>query len=154
MFSLLAQYQGLITMKIKLIVLLFISVLLTGCFGLFDSGTKRITGKYIVVWIDLRRNQGIAEEIEKNSGSSIVLVPEYVFAVGHNSDYIIAKQHPTSGFENGFEIDLSVTNYFIVDMNAQEDKVVGPMTKSEFDSIRIDLKIQNIEFDMIFKESP
>ncbi|MGV8826816.1 MAG: DUF3997 domain-containing protein [Breznakibacter sp.] len=142
------------TMKIKWISLLFISVLLTGCFGLFDSGTKRITGKYIVVWIDLSRNQGIDEEIEGSPGSSIGLVPEYVFAVGHNKDYIIAKQHPTSGFENGFEIDTTITNYYLIDMNAQKDKVIGPMTKSRFDSTRIALKIQNIEFDMIFKENP
>jgi hypothetical protein len=141
-------------MKIKWIILLLITTLLTGCFGLFDSGIKRITGKYIVVWIDLPRNQGIAEEIEENSGSSIGLVPEYVFAVGHNENYIIAKQHPTSGFDNGFTIDMTITNYFIVDMKAQKNKVIGPMTKSKFDSTRIDLKIQNIEFDMIFKENP
>jgi len=141
-------------MKIKCIILLLISVLLTGCFGLFDSGTKRITGKYIVVWIDLPRNQGIAEEIEEHSGSSIGIVPEYVFAVGHNENYIIAKQHPTSGFENGFIIDTTITNYYIVDMKAQKNKVIGPLTNSKFDSSRIDLKIQNIEFDMIFKENP
>jgi hypothetical protein len=141
-------------MKIKWISLLFIAVLLTGCFGLFDSGTKQITGKYILVWIDLQRNQGIGEEIEGSPGSSIGLVTEYVFAVGHNDDYIIAKQHPTSGFENGFEIDTTITNYYLIDMNAQKDKVIGPMPKSTFDSIRIDLKIQNIEFDMIFNEKP
>lgn len=142
------------TMQIKWIPLFIISVLLTGCFGLFDSGTKRITGKYIVVWIDLPRNQGIGEEIEGSPGSSIGLVPEYVFAVGHNDDYIIAKQHPTSGFENGFEIDTTITNYYLIDIHAQKDKVIGPMTKSTFDSTRIDLRIQNIEFDMIFKENP
>ena len=141
-------------MKYKWIALLFISVLLTGCFGLFDSGSKRITGKYIVVWIDLPRNQGIGEEIEGSPGSSIGLVPEYVFAVGHNEDYIIAKQHPTSGFENGFEIDTTITNYYLIDMNEQKDKVIGPLTKSKFDSTRIALKIRNIEFDMIFKENP
>jgi len=141
-------------MKIRLITFGLITLILSGCFGLFDSGTKRITGKYIVVWIDLPRSQGIAEEIEENSGSSIGLVPEYVFAVGHNKNYIIAKQHPTSGFENGFVIDTTITNYFIVDMNAQKDKVIGPMMKLKFDSTRIDLKIQNIEFDMIFNENP
>jgi len=141
-------------MKIKWIILLLISSLLTGCFGLFDSGTKQITGKYIVVWIDLPRNQVIAEEIEGHSGGSIGIIPEYVFAVGHNENYIIAKQHPTSGFENGFIIDTTITNYYIVDMKAQKNKVIGPMTKSKFDSSRTDLKIQNIEFDMNFKENP
>ncbi len=141
-------------MKIRLITYGLLALILSGCFGLFDSGTKRITGKYIVVWIDLPRNQGIGEEIEGSSGSSIGLVPEYVFAVGHNEEYIIAKQHPTSGFDNGFEIDTTVTNYYLIDMNAQKDKVIGPLTKSKFDSTRIALRIQNVEFDMIFKENP
>jgi len=130
---------------------------LTSCFGLFDSGSDRITGKYIVLWIDMQENQGISEQIELNSSSSTGLVPEYVFAVGHNNDYIIAKQHPTSGFKNGFVIDTTITNYFVIDMNRKMlktgDKVFGPFTISQFDSIRTKLKIENIKFDMIYPNS-
>ncbi len=129
---------------------------LTGCFGLFDSGSDRITGKYYVLWIDLQESQGISEADESNSGSYIGLVPEYVYSVGHNDEFIIAKQHPTAGFNNGYKIDTSRTNYFIIDMNHKvlktERKVIGPLSKMKFDSLRIELKIEKIKFDMNYPE--
>jgi hypothetical protein len=136
--------------------LILFSVLLVGCFGLWDSGSQRIIGKYIVVWIDVPQNQGIAEEFEMNSPSSSLVVPEYVFAVGHNDDYIIAKQHPTSGFEHGYEIDTTSTNYYVVDMNRRDsktgNKVFGPLTLSKFDSLTTKLKIRSIKFDQTYLE--
>jgi hypothetical protein len=146
-------------MKRHFIKAIFLSLTLfqTSCFGLFDSGSDRITGKYIVLWIDLQENQGISEEVELNSSSSIGLVPEYVFAVGHDNDFIIAKQHPTSGFENGFEIDTTITNYYVIDMNRKilktGEKVFGPLSLAQFDSIRPELKIQNIKFDKNYPNS-
>ena len=130
--------------KYKLLVI-FSSLLLVSCFGLFDSDSDRIIGKYIIIWIDLPQNQTISEEIELNSESSIGLIQEYVFAVGHNEDYIIAKQHPTSGFENGFEINTKITNYFIIDMNRKTlkkgEKIFGPLKEVEFNKLRKKLKI-------------
>ena len=143
--------------KYKLLVI-FSSLLLVSCFGLFDSDSDRIIGKYIIIWIDLPQNQTISEEIELNSESSIGLIQEYVFAVGHNEDYIIAKQHPTSGFENGFEINTKITNYFIIDMNRKTlkkgEKIFGPLKEVEFNKLRKKLKIESIEFDMNYPEKP
>ena len=99
--------------KTKWIISLIISFSMTSCFGLFDSGTKTIKGKFKLVWIDLQETQGIVESYD-NSGSGSQIVPEYVFSVGHNDDFIIAKQHPTSGFDKGYEIDTTILNYFIV----------------------------------------
>ena len=141
--------------SLKILIIIILSSL-TGCFGLFDSGSDRIIGKYIILWIDLQENQTISEQFELNSSSSTQIVPEYVFAVGHNNDFIIAKQHPTSGFEGGFEIDTSITNYYVIDMNRKillkGNKHFGPLTKTEFDSLRLDLNITNIEFDMNYPE--
>lgn len=143
-------------MKIKHSLLLLTSLLVTSCFGLFDNNSDRIIGKYIVLWIDLPQNQFISEERELNSSSSMVLIEEYVFAVGHNNDFIIAKQHPTSGFKNGFEINTKITNYFIIDMNRKilkkGEKVFGPLTEIKFNELRQELKIENIEFDMNYPE--
>ena len=146
-------------MKYKLYLLTLLScLLLTSCFGLFDSSSDRIIGKYIVLWIDLTQNQFISEETELNSSSSIGLIEEYVFAVGHNNDYIIAKQHPTNGFKNGFEINSKITNYFIIDMNRKilkkGNKVFGPLSKMKFNELRKELKIEYIEFDMNYQENP
>jgi Protein of unknown function (DUF3997) len=143
-------------MKIKHSLLLLTSLLVTSCFGLFDNNSDRIIGKYIVLWIDLPQNQFISEERELNSSSSMGLIEEYVFAVGHNNDFIIAKQHPTSGFKNGFEIKTKITNYFIIDMNRKilkkGEKVFGPLTEIKFNELRQELKIENIEFDMNYPE--
>jgi len=139
-------------------ILISLTVLFTGCFGLWDSGSDRIVGKYIVLWIDLRENQTISEQVEMNSSNSSQVVPDYVFAVGHNDDYIIAKQHPTSGFEDGYKIDTKITYYYIVDMNrkvlTKGEKTFGPLTINQFDSLRTVLKIKNIEFDKIYPEKP
>jgi hypothetical protein len=128
--------------------------ILTSCFGLFDSGSSTIYGNYEVMWIDLHEQQFICESSESQSSGCIVLVSEYVFSVGHNDNFIIAKQHPTSGFENGFKIDTTVTNYFIIEINKSSNKVIGPLTQAKFTAIRKELKIENIKFDMNYPEVP
>jgi hypothetical protein len=146
------------TNKSQIIIFLSLMLFLTGCFGLGDSGSDRIIGKYIVLWIDFPENQIISEQVEMNSAGSIQVIQEYVFAVGHNDDYIIAKQHPTSGFEGGYEINTKITNYFILDMNRKVstvgENVFGPLNQNEFDSLRKTLKIENIEFDQKYPEKP
>jgi hypothetical protein len=133
-------------------------LLLTGCFGLFDSSSDIITGRYKVLWIDLKEQQFICEESEKHSTSCLTLVPEYVFAVGHNDNFIIAKQHPTSSFETGFKIDTSVTNYYIIDINRrikrEGEKAIGPLTEEQFDRKRKEFKIERIKFEMTYPEIP
>lgn len=145
-------------MKLKIIILFFTSLLISSCFGLFDSSSDRIIGKYIVLWIDLQENQTISEEMEMNSSSSSQIVGEYVFSVGHNEDFIIAKQHPTSGFEDGFKVNTKITNYFIIDMNRKilkkGDKVFGPLTHEKFEILRSELKIENIKFDLNYQDKP
>ena len=121
---------------------------LNSCF-IFDSDSDKIIGKYEVLWIDTPNTRAVCERY--SSTGSIVLIPEYVFAVGHNSEFIIAKQHPTNGFENGYEIDKSKTNYFIVDIR-NESKVFGPLNKSDFSKKVSELDIGGIEFDLTYPE--
>jgi len=144
--------------KIQVIIVLLSTLFLTSCFGLFDSGSDAIIGDYKTVWIDLYANQSISKEIELNSGSYYQVIGEYVFSVGHNNDYIIAKQHPTNGFENGFQVNTKITNYFIIDLMSSKlnhrEKVFGPLDKKNFDELRKKLKIENIEFDLNYTENP
>ena len=133
------------TTTFKNILLLFLTVsFLTGC--LFDSSSDRITGKYIVLWIDLPQNQMIAKEDKLHSSNSSTILEPYVFAVGHNENFIIAKQHPTNGFEGGYKIHTDTTNYYIIDIYKEIDKVFGPFTLKQFDSLRTKLKIENLQF--------
>lgn len=141
----------------KLLVLLSF-FLLVSCFGLIDSNSERVIGNYIVVWIDLPANQSLSEEFERGSSGSSEIVPDYVFAVGHNEDYIIAKQHPTNGSEGGFVVDTTVTNYYIVDMNRKilkkRTKVFGHLNQNQFESLTRKLKIESLEFDQVYSNQP
>ncbi|PXY02710.1 hypothetical protein DF185_01040 [Marinifilum breve] len=133
-----------------------IAILLSGCFGLFDSGSDRIKGRYIVLWIDSPKNQTISKEDQLHSSGSSMIIDEYVFAVGHNDEYIIAKQHPTSGFQGGYEADTTITNFYIIQMNQktkfERDTVWGPLNESDFKKERSKLGIEAIEFDMIYPD--
>ena len=136
----------------KNIILLFLTVsFLTGC--LFDSKSDRIIGKYMVLWIDLPQNQMLAKEDELHSSSSSKIIKPYVFAVGHNPHYIIAKQHPTSGFEGGYKIHAVTTNYYIIDIHNDKDKIFGPLTLQQFDSLRTKLKIERLSFDKTYLDN-
>jgi hypothetical protein len=136
-------------MKIKLLILSFGILTLNSCY-LFDNDADKIIGKYEVSWIDTPNTRAICERT--SSTGCLGLISEYVFAVGHNSDFIIAKQHPTNGFKNGYEIDTTKTNYFIVDIRIQS-KVFGPMNKSDFESKVEELNISGIKFDQTYPEN-
>ena len=95
---------------------------------------------------------------ELMDGNSVQMVPPYIFAVGHNDDFIIAKQHPTNNFEGSYIIDTKITNYYIVDMNRKiklnGDKTFGPLTLNQFDSLRTQFKIGGISFDKTYPDKP
>ena len=135
-------------LKTKNLILILGILNLNSCF-IFDSDSDIIIGKYEVLWIDSPNTRAVCEKY--SSTGSTVLIPEYVFAVGHNSEFIIAKQHPTNGFENGNEIDKSKTNYYIVDIR-NKSKVFGPLTKSDFNNKVSELNIEEIEFDQNYPE--
>lgn len=116
--------------------------LLTGC--LFDGGSDTIVDDYEVIWIDVDENR----TLNKQEG----LVPAYVFAAGHDSKYIYAKQHPLIP-DSPEIIDKKITNYYLIERtkNSFQDKPkYGPLTQLQFDSICSKLGIKNVEFDMVY----
>lgn len=133
-----------------------IALIQNSCY--FDSSSDRITGDYKVLWIDLPANQTISKEYKDNPSSSSVIVPEYVFAVGHNEDFIIAKQHPTNGFKGGYKVDTAITNYYIIDIKGKfvknEKGLIGPLTEAEFDTKLRELNIIGLSFNKIYPNDP
>ena len=131
-------------MKMKVLITIFSSIFLSGC--LFDSDSDKIIGDYETVWIDIPQTRSI------NKGEEIV--PAYVSEIGHNSNFIIAKQQPIKQ-GNIVTVHTDTTNYYIITVsnNSFQDKpVYGPLSKNVFDSLRKDLKIESIKFDMFYPE--
>ena len=131
-------------MKVKFLITIFSSVFLSSC--LFDSDSDKIIGDYETVWIDIPQTRSI------NKGEEIV--PAYLSEIGHNSNFIIAKQQPIKQ-GNIVTVHTDTTNYYIITVsnNSFQDKpVYGPLSKNSFDSLRKNLKIENIKFDMFYPE--
>lgn len=131
-------------MKVKFFITLFSSIFFSSC--LFDSDSDKIIGDYETVWIDIPQTRSIKK------GEQIV--PAYVSEIGHNSNFIIAKQHPIKQ-GNIVTVHRDTTNYYIITVstNSFQDKpVYGPLNKNSFDILRQKLKIENIKFDMFYPE--
>ena len=114
-----------------------------GC-GLFDSGTDNVVDDYEVTWIDLHEQRALYKHEE--------LVPPYVFAVGHNSKFVFAKQHPLLS-DSPEKIDKTVVNYYIIERtrNGFQDKPkYGPLTKVQFENMCAELGIVEPEFDLTY----
>jgi Protein of unknown function (DUF3997) len=122
----------------------FSMLLLSGC--LFDSSSDKIIVDYETVWIDIPNTRGISK------GETIV--PAYVSEIGHNIDFIIAKQHPIKN-GNITKVYMDTTNYYIIEITSntfQDKPVYGPLDKRSFDSLRRKLNIGDIQFDMLYPE--
>ena len=136
-------------MKKAYISLVCILTLLNSCAWLHESEHQKIAGEYEVGWNDIESNRAITKPIENFDGGYHIIVDGYVYAVGHNENYIIAKQHQS------FETE---TNYYLIDIkkNSKDHSkgIYGPLNKIEFEKIKKELNIQSINFDLNFNEKP
>jgi hypothetical protein len=122
-------------------------IFLTGC-GLFESTSDKVVGRFNVSFVDDVNWRSLSLD-------NGILVEPYVFAVGHNEKYIIAKQHPCP--RDAFKINTRVTKYFIInisDVDFKGNGMYSSLEKSEFDSLVSLLKIEDIKFDMNYPEQP
>lgn len=130
--------------------LLILLSMLASCAWYDKSEHTKIIGNYEIGWNDLVRNRCITKPIQKCDGCFDVIIENYVYAVGHNADFIISKQHPGT--------DTVSTNYFIIDIKANEKEskagIYGPLNLNEFYSLSEELKLSGLSFDLNYPENP
>jgi hypothetical protein len=117
-----------------------------GCF--FDSDSDHITGDYYLIWIDTYRNRSI----NKKDGEGIV--PETVFAVGHQNNFIYAKQLPYYWTRDSVMRDDSI-RYYIIERTTnfvQDKPVYGPLIKKSFDSLCRKLNISRVRYEIDYSD--
>ena len=123
------------------------SLLLSGCFGLFDNGTDSIVDNYTVTWIDLHAHRALYNTEE--------VVSAYVAAVGYNPNYLFIKQHPLTG-EFDSEVLESVTNYYLIKRtksDSQDQPVYGPLSEDAFNTLCHKLGINDVTFSTHYPEN-
>ena len=103
--------------------------------ALFDSGRPWKDDRYMLLWID--EPDEVTLSYDRGSGSSELLVPSQVFAVGANAKFIVVKQHP-----HGVK---STTKFYVVPRRQFDGRrtphppIHGPMTSSEFTKMSVEL---------------
>ncbi len=133
------------------------TLLITGCFGVGDNDFDPIVAEYNIGWIDKEETRSVCKGLEVGDMGGETVIPKYVFAVGHNEQYIIAKQHPIDSANNR-KVDTKTTNYFVIDYTkhpyARQDGIYGPMNWDAYKKLNTELGIGEIAFDMIYPDSP
>lgn len=127
---------------------LFILLLLQSCY--FGAGLveQSLTNNYSLFANNSIDEMSIWLHVEKYS--SQLIVPETVFAVGYNKNYIIAKSHPKDIKKN---IDKNITHYYIINIHKQDQKQSPNLTAKEFENERNRLNIsKELDFNIIFEE--
>ncbi|MGF7040080.1 DUF3997 domain-containing protein [Mucilaginibacter lappiensis] len=132
------------------------AVLLSGCFGLFDSGGDHIVGPYYTGWIDVHSSRYLGKR--DSNDSEIEIIPAYIYAVGHNNRFIVAKQHPLNGKFPDETINTTQTNYYLIDLKLEpgqgEKGMYGPMDASQFANLSHELHLNEITYDLTYPEKP
>lgn len=73
-----------------------IGFFLIGCFGDEPTNTRHLVKDFNLGWWAEPRYQSLFENSDKNKYGGGVIIPETVFAVGYDDNFIIAKQHPNN----------------------------------------------------------
>lgn len=130
----------------KRIIYIFVTFLsLVSC---QDIDVTYVAGPYYLVVTDTKEDRSLSYKVE--DGLYAGGVPPMVYAIWHNDDFIIAKQHPSYGFEP----ELNKTLYYIVPLKNPvsefpDENFIGPLDKKEFAKKIKELKITD---KITFKE--
>lgn len=134
----------------KILLLIVITVSLNSCdFG--AQGTEvNIVANYYIGWQDLESNRCIYKKESAGSNIGQIIVDSYVFAIGHDSRYIIAKSSRGPA--------LTLAKYHIIDTRGYYHTDMDNNNYWEFSSEKDfyeklqQLKISNIEFDNDYQQ--
>lgn len=130
----------------KRIIYIFVTFLLfVSC---QDIDVTHVAGSYYLVVTDTDDDRKLSYGL--GNGNYVGCVPPMIYAIWHNDDFIIAKQHPSYGFEP----ELNKTLYYIVPLKNTvsefpDENFIGPLDKKEFAKKIKELKITD---KITFKE--
>lgn len=110
---------------------------------------KKIAGNYYLTATDTGEQLGLSYCDPKDDNGCIGITEGTVFSVGHNKNYIVAKQHPNT--------NRQIINYFILPIKLDKGiggnfGLMGPLNSVEFEIKRKQLNITSIKFDVVYKE--
>lgn len=112
--------------------------ILSGLLASCDGGSGRIDGPYLLDMVDIPEDGNVCYELE--DGDCVERIPQTVFAVGYNSDFIVAARHPHRFGDR--TLDRSRAEYFYIvrsldgPLVTPADSVRGPFDLATFERYR------------------
>lgn len=141
----------------KILTLLFITSLTSCYFGSNESGKKITKNFYLIGWDenDWQIVHSLNNEINKPEK---IIIKHDVFAVGHNKDFIIVKQHPCENSEphlidfESLEANKNITNYYIIEILENSYQIHNYVNLNEFKKGRLELGVpDNLDYNVYDK---
>jgi len=130
----------------------FISIILTltNCTGFVIK--KNVIANYYLIATDVPEDLALSYHASDAGNNYENIISSTVYAIGYNSKYIIAKQHPRN-FPNS--PDTTITNYYIIPIQfdksgSMKKNVIGPLSLDKFNEKYKEL---NITKDVIFLDA-
>lgn len=116
-------------------------LILTNCTGFVIK--KNVIANYYLVATDVPEDLALSYLASGAGDNYEDIILSTVSAIGYNSNYIIAKQHPRN-FPN--PPDTTIANYYIVPIQVDKSKsmkgtVIGPLSLDKFNEKYKELKI-------------
>jgi hypothetical protein len=123
-----------------------LAVVAASCVGGGVFLKERLTDRFAFWAVDGLQDNALVEESADGRGARVIIEPT-VFAAGFNSQFIIAKRHPKSGFE----FDRTKTEYYVVSI--RDGDVYGPVTSEAFSALRAKLGVPpGLDFSRVFQQ--
>ena len=128
---------------------IYIFVVLLSFVSCDKLDVTHVAGPYYLVVMDMDEDRSLSYKVEE--GLYAGGVPPMVYAIWHNDDFIIAKQHP---WDRDWEPAKNITKYYIIPLKNPvskfpDENFIGPLDKGEFIKKVKELKITD---KIIFKE--
>ena len=136
----------------KIIILIIITSFTSCYFGANESGGKIIKNFYLIGWDekDWQIVHSLNNEIYEPEK---IIIQHDVFAVGHNKDFIIAKQHPCQDSElhiidfDSLKVNKSITNYYIIEIHKNSYQLHNYVNLNEFKKGKLKLGVpENLDY--------
>lgn len=134
----------------KILIIIFITSLTSCYFGANESGGKITQNFHLIGW-DEKDWQIVYSKTNKDIyNPEKIIIQHDVFAVGHNDNFIIAKQHPCRNTEphlidfDSLSANKIITNYYIIDIhnkNSNKYQIHQYKNELEFKKGRIALGV-------------
>lgn len=132
----------------RYLLFLIIILSLSSC-SLFNSEFEHLTGDYNIGYSNRKAYRVICKSmLDADDIGGIIRVPPYVYAVGYDERFIIAKSHPIPGDDHEGEPDTSITYFYVIDVTDKSfsHPHAPPLTKEKFDSIISANNLEHLKF--------